>query len=1128
MILNQPNTVTFSNKIFNRKFFFRLIFLLSVILGSAAVEFSFAQSTKQTIISISPVQIILSITGAVIILLLIMIYFTGSKKAEAKKIPKHVVREQPQVSANAWFFISPLNGLIIECNDEAMRLFEVTEKNNLIGIDIGSLLKNNWQAEERVKIKNDLDQAGTAMIESLFVTKKGREFPGLMTAQKTEQTDGKLIHVSITDISLLRKTEVLVEKTIQAPGKNDDLLKIVFEESTVPMAFIGINYKFSKANAAFCDLVGYTEPELMLVSLLDLVVAEEKPQEKKNISSLFRGETKVSKREFRMIRKNKQLIWVHATSSMSRNQSGFPEFVVTMAENITRQKRLQQSLSNNWRRINSLIDHADYAIVSVDRNHGITVINSILSDFLFTLTATVVEPGYNLKDILPDEYHEFYLGIFERAMTGEHFILEKKFSVKGSHEADVEIVVTPVNDDEGKTIQVSFFGRDITERKKSEQLLVAAKDKAEASTQAKSGFLATMSHEIRTPLNGVIGMGRLLGSTSLSPKQQEYVDSILLSGEALLSVINDILDFSKIESAKMELEYKPFELRRSVEETFDLLSSKAVEKDLALQFTINQGVPSFIYGDITRLRQVLLNLVSNAIKFTQKGKISIHISRVATADDRLQLLFEVRDTGIGIPADKIDKLFQSYAQADASTTKLYGGTGLGLAICKNLVSLMGGRIWVESISGKGSSFYFNMLTAEASPADVPKSIRNGANQLVNARVLLICDDQSESDIFSNYFHRWSMLPNPTADAGKALHWIENNEPFDLVAIDSQLISAKALQVADEIRKFKPKEQLPIVLFNADEREGVLFEYTGKTISAVIPKNVDRSKILDILIGVFSVEEHQRSRHEAGLSEINKKLGAKIPIKILVAEDNKINQKLVRNIFEGLGYKPDVVQNGLEVIEMLRRENFDLIFMDIQMPEMDGLDTTRFIRNKIASAKRPVIIAMTAFALEGDKEKCIEAGMDDYISKPFMIEEIVEKIMKWFGEKNGQPPPKKITMQEKETEVLDQSVILQLKKMAGENDPAFLKDVVGMFISLAPQMISDMDESCKAKEYKKMSFAAHKLKGSALNIGAKKLAGVCREIEIRGAKNEGDDCDKMISSVNDIFEKTVGELNKLIV
>ncbi len=1101
--------------------------LLMIFFASMAVDFVFAQTPFGKILFISPVQLILSVVGVVIILLLLVIYFFDSKGIKSKGDPENRSTDLLQDQDEAVFTVSAVSGTTIDCNEKAVELFEVAEKNNLIGIDIASLLKDKWQTEERNKIKNDLDQSGIALIESLFKTGKGKIFYGLMSARRLEKDSEKTIHVRITDISSLRRVEVKQEVnrvvstgTSEFPGKIGDAVNF-------PIASIGINYKFTKVNGAFSELVGYAEQELVHMTMLDIIHTEDKVQEKKNISLLFRGDVAVSKRDIRLVRKNKQLIWVHASSSMTRNSEGFPEFVITMVENITRQKKLQQTLTNNWNKVNSLIDNADYSIVSVDRHHTITIVNSNFSDLIFMMTGIVVETGYNLNDILPQNYKEDYNKIFDRGIKGEHFTVEEKFLLKDSHTIDVEIVVSPVYDESGNTIRVSFFGRDISERKKAEQELVKAKEQAESSTQAKSSFLATMSHEIRTPLNGVIGMGRLLNDTPLTARQQEFVDSIMLSGEALLSVINDILDYSKIESSKMELEYKPFALKRSVEETFDLLSSKAIEKGISLQYSINRDVPTYIYGDITRLRQILLNLVSNAIKFTSKnGKVSINVSVLATEDENLQVLFGVRDTGIGIPADKIDKLFQSFSQVDASTAKTYGGTGLGLAICKNLVSLMGGKIWVESTSGKGSTFYFTIQTAKAASSDVPKSVRSGTNQLVNSRVLLISDDKTESDIFSSYFHRWGMQSNATDKLEKAIDWIKKDEQVDLVAIDMQMISINALDVAREIRKLKVKEELPIVIFNADKTDSILFEYSDQVVSAVIPKNIDRSKILDILIGVFSVEEHQRSKQKNELARADQKLAERFPVRILIAEDNKINQKLVQNIFEGLGYKPDIVQNGLEVIEKLRAVSYDIIFMDVQMPEMDGMDATKFILHKMVLEKRPVIIAMTAFALEGDKEKCIEVGMNDYISKPFMVEEIVNKITEWFGNRNGNSMQKKVVEKKDESGFIDETLILRLKQMSPD-DPGFFKEVVTMFLGQAPDSIREMDEASKAKQYEKMGQAAHKLKGSALNMGAKKLAEICREIEIRGRSNDGFESEKMIDSVKAIYEKTAEELKTMI-
>ncbi|MFM9029011.1 MAG: response regulator [Bacteroidota bacterium] len=594
-------------------------------------------------------------------------------------------------------------------------------------------------------------------------------------------------------------------------------------------------------------------------------------------------------------------------------------------------------------------------------------------------------------------------------------------------------------------------------------------------------------------MNGVIGMGKLLNQTALSSKQQEYVDSILLSGEALLSVINDILDISKIESSRMELERKPFAVKRCIEETFDLLSAKAIEKKLTLQYSISPGTPTFIMGDITRLRQILMNLVSNAIKFTQRGGVVIHVSKVQAIDNQIQLLFEVKDTGVGIPPDRMDRLFRSYSQVDASTARTHGGTGLGLAICKNLVELMGGTIWAKSKLSEGSVFSFTIRSEVAGMADGVRDSRSAAGRLANAHVLIISDDRTEADTYANYFRRWNLQPKVAPDPTKVDVLLRSGEIFNLVLVDAQLISANPLLVAESLRSFASKDKLPVVLFNTEQNGDVVFNYTNDVVSAVIPKNVDRSKVLDILIGVFSIEDHQRARHEESMRSMTTKIGQSMPARILIAEDNQINQKLASNIFEGLGYKPVIVSNGREVIERLREQEFDIIFMDVQMPELDGLEATRFILQKMTLPKPPHIIAMTAFALEGDKEKCLEAGMSDYISKPFMIEEIVEQIKKWAT--GGKDTMKTISAPFVKP-VIDRTIIERLREMTAGRDPDFFLKVIRMFLDQADQVVDRMEEELRYGNLQELSGQAHKLKGSALNIGALKLAEVCRQLELQ--------------------------------
>ena len=1079
--------------------------------------------------------LLLSLFGFVILTLFYMWFRVSGTQEIIEEEQEEIIEEEKiiqPVFEDPVFYISVSTGLILDCSDEALSLFETEDKNALLGHDLNSFMATDWTVEEKKQIRRGLESQGRASAKAEYVSLKGKKIRGLMQAVKTSSASESLLTVRITDLSHLKaepiqdaessKTAVTIE--------SDPTSKRLFEDGLQAMAFIGMNYKFTRANKAFCNLLGYTEIELQQLSFLDVLHPEDKEKEKKNISAIFRGDVPLSKREKRFVKRNNEVIWVNETASLSRDEKGRPQFVITMVENITQRKRVERSMADSKNKLSALVENAEYSILSVDKHHTILLINSKLCDILFGLTGIVVETGFNLLDILPENFHAEYLDMHKRALTGENFIQERNVVMHGKR-VDIEIVVTPVKDDFNKVISVSLFGHDVTERKVSELKLIREKNQAEAATEAKSSFLATMSHEIRTPLNGVIGMGKLLNQTSLSPKQQDYVDSILLSGEALLSVINDILDYSKIESAKMELEHKPFLIKRAIEETFDLMSSKAIEKHLALQYTIARSVPAYIYGDITRLRQIMMNLVGNAIKFTPKGTITISVSLLKEQENKIDLLFEVKDTGVGIPPDKIGKLFRSFSQADAGTAKTYGGTGLGLAICKNLVELMGGKIWVESVPGQGSNFQFTIKTESVSKSDTPRSTGNGTNKLVNSHVLLISDDKTETDIYSNYFRRWNMVPRSVDEAGKALEMVRTGDELNLVLIDAQMISAKALNLAEQIRQIRRKGELPIVLFNADESDNVVFDYSGEIVSAVIPKNVDRSKVLDILIGVFSVEDHSRSQHDKDLGRMDIKLAQHVPIKILIAEDNQINQKLALNIFEGLGYTPKIVSNGLEVIDVLRKESYDLIFMDVQMPELDGLETTRFIIQKMNLEHRPIIVAMTAFALEGDKEKCMEAGMDDYISKPFQIEEIVERIRKWGGRyiqvRAEMVQQNNNRNSEKSSDVvLDMTVIQRLRDMTAGSDPTFFSQVIAMFIDQGREITKDMERLCKEKDWQGMSKLAHKLKGSALNIGANLLAEVCRQIELIGKSTNPADCSTMIPSLIEEWRKTEEALGKL--
>lgn len=550
-----------------------------------------------------------------------------------------------------------------------------------------------------------------------------------------------------------------------------------------------------------------------------------------------------------------------------------------------------------------------------------------------------------------------------------------------------------------KEAQLSIIRKQNEEyqRKANDQLraansdLTIAREDAEKANQAKSIFLATMSHEIRTPMNGVIGMAALLQETHLTEEQRMFTETIMTCGDTLINVINDILDFSKIESGNLELEYEDFNLRQNIEDVLDIFGSKAGKLGLDLVYQIDENIPNQIVGDQHRLRQILINLVGNAIKFTEQGEVCVFVRQDEAAEDgKLQIRFDVRDTGIGISEEKRDRLFKAFSQVDSSTTRKYGGTGLGLAISEKLVNLMGGEISVTSEVDQGSTFSFTVGTRKGTKI-LPASIHYNMEAYRGKKVLLVDDNATNLAILKRQMENWELRPLLASSGQGALTILLNNDDISLIITDMQMPEMDGIMLAQNIQRVAPG--IPIILLSSIGEE--FKDQHRKLFTSVLTKPIRQhvlsNQIMNAMEGRVNIGIDSNYTNKLSVA-----FAERYPLNMLIAEDNDINLLLIVKILEKLGYQSDVARDGKETVEAVFQKDYDLLFMDMQMPVMDGVEATRIIRKSIVS--QPVIIALTANALEGIQQECLDAGMNDYLSKPIKLDDLMTKIRKWFHQK----------------------------------------------------------------------------------------------------------------------------------
>ncbi|MFN5514659.1 MAG: PAS domain S-box protein [Cyanobacteriota bacterium] len=887
-------------------------------------------------------------------------------------------------------------------------------------------------------------------------------------------------------------------------------------------------------NDKFCLISGYTRKELIGQTHRLVKSGHHPPEFFRNLwQTISRGE--IWHGEICNQAKDGRLYWVDSTIVPFLDKTGKPYQYLAIRFDITKTKLAEAELRESEERFRSMADSAPVLLWVSDPQGNFTFVNQTW--LAFRGRSLEEELGQGWTEGFHPEDRDDCQSFYQRAFQSRHcFERECRLRRQDGEYRWLMVVGVPRYRADGKFLGYVGSGVDITERKEAQAILQErlersqekrrevlqknidlerAKWAAEAANRAKSEFLAMMSHEIRTPMNGVIGMTDLLLSTPLTPRQEDYVETIRQSGESLLTIINDILDFSKIEADKLVLEVQTFSLRELVESLLDLLAPKAAEKNLELAYCFEPGTPEVIQGDRNRLRQICLNLLGNALKFTHQGEVVITLQgRVWDLEDRglpdrlaldlpqpsQAIQISIRDTGIGIPPDRLDRLFKAFSQVDSSTTRQYGGTGLGLVISQRLAQLMGGDLWVESEVGIGSTFHFTFLTA---PGELPPTAQNlpifDPDRLGGKRVLIVDDNATNRKILLQQLAQWGVEAEAQTSGEGALTWLAQTPALDAMILDMQMPRLDGVMLARRIRQLPTYQKTPLVLLTSLDNLAQT-PATQPLFDRILSKPLRQSHLYNALVDLlereptpeeFSVWEEltfEESEEEEPTTRLQPSL------KILLAEDNLVNQKVARHILNTLGYGADVAETGLEVLERLERKAYDVILMDVQMPELDGLGATRRIRVEFPPERQPRIIAMTANAMPGDREECLRAGMDDYLSKPIVIADLQTLLM---GLNAADPAPEA----EPEAPVIEARTLEFIRDDLCGGDPQLFGEMLTCYRQESEQLMANLTAALGAGDWPEAVKAAHTLKSSSASLGLSALAESCKALESEGRQGE---------------------------
>jgi PAS domain S-box-containing protein len=798
---------------------------------------------------------------------------------------------------------------------------------------------------------------------------------------------------------------------------------------------------------------------------------------------------------------------------------------------VTQRRKIEEALAYERDLLRALLANIPDRIYFKDIDSRFLRCSVSLAQRLGLSDAKAIE-GKSDFDFHPRELaQEFYRDEQRIILTGQPLInkLEKQVSVD-EQETWASVTKVPIRNQSGAVAGIVGISRDVTALKQAEAALEHARDAALESARVKSQFLANMSHEIRTPMHAITGMTGLLSATRLTAEQREYVETIRQSTETLLGIISDILDFSRLEAGKLAIEAIDFALRDTVETTLDLVAERAQAKGIELACWIEPTLPSHVRGDPGRLRQVLLNLLANALKFTDRGEVLLRLSRRNETAGTVTVHFAVKDTGIGIAPGAMARIFDAFTQADGSTTRKYGGTGLGLTISRQLVEIMGGKMGVESAPGQGSTFWFE-LTFEKQAGGIPSASRADSS-LAGKRVLVVDESATLREILCHRFDSWQMVSASVANAAEALQHLQEaavaGMPVDLAVVELEMPQLDGLNLARKIKADPAISSTRIILLTelGHQPEAAVLQAAG--IAGCLAKPVRESRLRQRTIEVLrdgASGEFLASEAESGLPSLSLPPSGAPPARILVAEDNVVNQRVALKQLKRLGYQADTVSNGAEVLEAFKRERYQIVLMDCQMPEIDGYEVTRRIREQEKAAQDPAlpptyIIALTAHALEDDRQKCVAAGMNDYLSKPLHLSELESVLQRAVLKVHAAVPS---VLAPRGEDVLDRTVIDGLRGLREPGQPDPLKELAELFLRDARPRVQKLEAALAEPDLGKAAAAAHALKGSASNLGARRLAGLCARLEIQAKAGELSEAANILLNVKSEFHRVEATL-----